>query len=101
MLYTGWYKHVKQAEPEILLDIHKSLEARAESILLMLEALRIEIVESLRYEIQSPGGVRRFLALGMLLEDYGSRLAPPDTIYLASRGVSKKEYCFGKSRSYF
>ena len=47
------------------------------------------------------GGYCLFLTLARLLEAYGSRFAPPGTVYLASRKRLQREHCSGIARLHF
>jgi hypothetical protein len=90
-----------RAEDRILEDVLDSLEQATASIFLMLVKRCLETQDSLKKKILSPSGFGVFLALGMLFEAYGSRLASTDTLYLTSGHRLEREHCSGLALTYF
>ncbi|CAG8973635.1 hypothetical protein HYALB_00002201 [Hymenoscyphus albidus] len=91
-------KSVKHRLFEDLLD---SLGKATHSVFSMLVKLYLKTQDSLKSYISSPHGFGVFLALGMLFEAYGSRLAPANTLYLVSGHVLEREHCSGIALAYF
>jgi hypothetical protein len=67
----------------------------------MLVKLYLKTQDSLKTYISPLYGFGAFLALGMLFEAYGSRLAPAHTLYLVSGHVLEREHCSGIALTYF
>ena len=91
----------KKAEHLVFGDILRSLLQATKAVILILKKRFIETPESVETELSIPGGFGIFLALGMLFEAYGSRLAPPDTLYLVSGRILRKNHCYGAALIYF
>jgi hypothetical protein len=91
----------KKAEHGIFEDLLDSLEQATHSVFSMLVKLYLKTQDSLKAYISSPYGFGVFLALGMLFEAYGSRLAPANTLYLVSGHVLEREHCSGIALTYF
>ncbi|CAG8978005.1 hypothetical protein HYALB_00000674 [Hymenoscyphus albidus] len=91
----------ERAEHRIFEDLLDSLEQATHSVFSMLVKLYRETQDSLRFQISSPYGFGVLLALGMLFEAYGSRLAPANTLYLVSGHVLEREHCSGLALTHF
>lgn len=91
----------KRAEHRLFEDLLDSLEQATHSVFSMLVKLYLKTQDSLKIYISSPYGFGVFLALGMLFEAYGSRLAPANTLYLVSGHVLEREHCCGIALAYF
>jgi hypothetical protein len=91
----------KKAEHIIFEDLLDSLEQATRSVFSMRVKLYLKTQDSLKAYMSSPYGFGVFLALGMLFEAYGSRLAPANTLYLVSGHVLEREHCSGIALTYF
>ncbi|KAN0089256.1 hypothetical protein V8E51_019516 [Hyaloscypha variabilis] len=90
----------KKAEKEVVDEILESLSISLEVVLKMVLRLGLETPGALQRQLQK-GGFCLFLTLARLLEAYGSRFAPPGTVYLASRKRLQREHCSGIARLHF
>jgi len=66
----------------------------------ILVILGLETPETLKRQMQDTG-FYMFLVLVMFLEAYGSRFAPPGTVYLASQKRLPRGHCSGFARRQF
>jgi hypothetical protein len=82
-------------------ELLNSLEQATHSTFLMLANLHLETQDSLRVQVSSTTGFGVFLAMGMLFEAYGSRLAPANTLYLVSGHLLEREHCSGLALTHF
>jgi hypothetical protein len=89
-----------RAENEILDEILDSLSLSLEAVLRMVVRLGLETREAVDQQIQNQG-FYLYLTLARVLEAYGSRFAPPDTIYLASKKRLPKGHCSSTARLHF
>ena len=89
-----------KAEEEVVDEILESLLTSLEAVFIMLVRLGLETPESLKRQTRERG-FHDLLALARFLEAFGSRFAPPSTIYLASGKVLPKEHCSGAVRLHF
>jgi hypothetical protein len=89
-----------KAEEEVVDEIIESLLTSLEAVSIMLVRLGLETPESLKRQTRGRG-LHDLLALARFLEAFGSRFAPPSTIYLASGKVLPKEHCSGAVRLHF
>jgi hypothetical protein len=90
----------KEAENQIIDEVVASLYLSQKAVYEIVLRLGIETHETWNQQIREYGPFL-FLTLARLLEAYGSRFAPPDTIYLASRKQLRKESCSGIARLHF
>jgi hypothetical protein len=91
---------LKRVEDDVEDEILKSLSISLKVVMKMLVRLGLETPESLKRQMQNRA-YYLFLALARFLEAYGSRFAPPGTIYLASRKRLPREHCSGLARLHF
>ena len=90
----------RRVENEIEDEIFESLWVSLEVVMKMLVRLGLETPETVKQQMQGRGWYM-FLALARFLEAYGSRFAPPGTVYLASRKRLPREHCSGLARLHF
>ena len=90
----------RRVENEIEDELLESLSVSLDVVVEILVRLGLETPETLKRQMQSRGWYM-FLALARFLEAYGSRFAPPGTVYLASRKRLPREHCSGLARLHF
>ncbi len=93
------YEKMK-AENKISDEILESLSLSLEAVLRMVVRLGLETREAVEQQIQDQG-FYLYQTLARLLEAYGSRFAPPGTVYLASKKRLPKGHCSGIARLHF
>jgi hypothetical protein len=91
---------LKRVENDVEDEILKSLSISLKVVIKMLVRLGLKTPESLKRKMQSRA-YYLFLVLARFLEAYGSRFAPPGTIYLVSRKRLLREHCSGLARLHF
>jgi hypothetical protein len=87
-------------ENEIFYEIIESLDISLKAFFEIVVRLGIEMSKTWNQNIQG-GSLVLFMTLARLLEAFGSRSTPPDTIYLASQKRPCKEHCSGIARLHF
>ncbi|KAH8772297.1 hypothetical protein BGZ57DRAFT_417003 [Hyaloscypha finlandica] len=98
-LFQSKYEKMR-AENEILDEILDSLLLSLEAVLRMVIRLGLETREAVEQQIQNQG-FYLYLSLARVLEAYGSRFAPPGTVYLASEKRLPKGHCSSTARLHF
>ncbi|KAG9228671.1 hypothetical protein BJ875DRAFT_489637 [Amylocarpus encephaloides] len=90
----------KEVENQIINEAVASLHLGQQAVYEIVMRLNIETHEAWNQQIQDHGPYLS-LTLARLLEAYGSRFAPPGTVYLASRKKLCREYCSGIASLHF